>query len=697
MEERIGKTKYIFITLVLCIPLLFNFLNWNNWIIGLGFGLAYLIFYSFIFGSVFINKKGWQTIFGLLFLLSLVAVLGGGLIYLGWYNDYAFVILLFLIPALLMAFYYQIRPEEKFSLKKTVKKYLENFDQRREPKTNFLLEIAYLILASGCFYLLYLGQATKSIQAPWEVVSDKFFPLYFLATGCLLIYLFSCQRTKLPLLLLIIHSFLSTGVALIVYKIGYGFDPFIHQATEIIIAKTGQINPTPLYYLGQYAIVVFLNKLTTFDISLIDRVIVPVSFSIFIPTTIFYVFSYWMKKQYALVLALAALVIPYSKFIMTAPQNLANLFFALTIFLSLLYFRGEIKPAVIYLLVLATLAIHPLAGIPLLVTILLLNLFKLLYTSYSRYLSLYILAGLVFILFIPLAFIANGSQIETTPQFSLKDLKIFGWINQFDLNLDLAYLFNFNKIILAGLIITIGLIFIKKNKLLKNNAGYLMAAFVILADFFIVKYFLTFPNLRDYDQNDFTARLLLLVLYILLPFFLLGLYWLIVKFYEKDIFLKAFLIFILTGALTISFYLSYPRVNNYEPAKFFSVSASDIKAVNYIEHSADPEHIVLANQMVGAAAIKEFGFKKYYNNQFYYSMPMGNPRTFYEYYLDMIYEGAKKQTMEQAMAEANVSESYFVLNKYWRDSEKIAKLATESADKVIEIDNGEIWIFKYTK
>jgi len=291
---------------------------------------------------------------------------------------------------------------------------------------------------------------------------------------------------------------------------------------------------------------------------------------------------------------------------------------------------------------------------------------------------------------------ANGSTINLTlPDFKKADLQFFGWIDKFDLPLNLAYLFNLNKILLAALMIIIGLCFINKNKLLKNNAGYLMAAFVIFIDFLITKYFLSFPELGDDDRNDFITRLLTLTFYILLPFFLIGLYWLIKKIFAQDIYNKIFLVFSLAGVITISFYLSYPRLNQYEPAKFFSLSTSDLKAVNFIEQNANPKHIVLANQMIGAAAIKEFSFKNYYNNQFYYSMPMGTPRTFYEYFLEMIYQGAKRETMEKAMLEAGVDESYFVLNKYWNNSEKIAQAAMDSADKVYEIDNGKIWIIKY--
>ena len=697
MEEKISKAKYLTITLAVCLVLVFNFLRWKSETIGLFFGLAYLLFYGFVFGSIFVKKKGWEIIFGLVFLFSAISILGAVVIYFHQFNDYAFVVLMLLIPAFLMIPYYRLGFKEKFSIKKTLRKYLDKFDERREPKINGLLVIIYLALSAICFFLLYRGQTEESLQSHWRALSGFFFFFYFLATAVLLIYLFNSHRTKLPLTLLIIYFFLSSGVAALVYKIGFGFDPFIHEATEIIIAQTGGINPTPLYYLGQYALVIFLAKLTFIDLALINRLLVPVLFSLTLPAITFYVFGQWLKKNYALVLALAILTIPYSGFIMTAPQNLANLIFIITILLSLLYFKDQMPVSILYLLTLATLAIHPLAGIPLLITIALLNLFKLLYKSYIKYLSLYFLTALLFILFLPLAFLANGSGVNPAPSFQLSDLSWLGWTDKFDLALNLVYLIKLNKIILAGLIVATGLIYVARSRLLKNNAGYLIAALVIFADFIITKYFLTFSDLRSYDQHDFVNRLATLAFYVLLPFFLIGVYFMIKKFWNGDFYAKAFAVFILTGTLTASLYLSYPRLNQYEPAKFFSISSADIKAVNLIESTAEPDHVVLANQMVGAAAIKEFGFKKYYNKEFYYSMPMGSPRTFYDYYLAMIYEGATRKTMEQLMAQAGVDEAYFVLNSYWNNFEKITNQASESADKVYAVDDGKIYIFKYAK
>lgn len=698
MEEKISRGKYFVITIITCLAVIFNLLYWHNQIIGITFGLIYLIFYSFIIGSIFVKKPGWQIVLGLIFLLAVIAIITAGVIYLYKFNDYFFIFLILLIPALIVTPYYRLEVEEKFSLKRKIKDYLDKFDERREPKINGILVLAYLISAAGCFILLFLGQTTESIQSPWEVVSQRFFLGYFLATAILLTYLFNSYRTKLPLILIVIHTFLSSSVALIVYKIGYGFDPFIHQATEKIILQTGTITPKPLYYLGQYGIITFLQKLTTINISWLDRLLVPVLFAITIPTTIFYTFAFWFRKNYSLVLALLILAIPYTGFIMTAPQNLANLFFISALLLSLPYFRNQLKIGSLYLLALAAMAIHPIAGIPLVIIVMLFQLFKFMFhKSYFQCISLYFLTALVFIPFLPLAFIINGANINFAPDLRRADLQIIAWVNQFDLPLDLIYLINVNKIALAILIIIVGIIYISKNKLLKNNSAYLAAFLVIFSDFIIVKYFLNFSTLNEYDQGFFVSRLLLLSFYILLPFFLLGCYTMIRKIWKKDLFTKLFTIFILAGLITASLYLSYPRLNKYEPAKFFSLSMSDINAVNYIESTAQDNHIVLANQMVGVAAIKQFGFKKYYNNQFYYSMPMGDPKTFYDYYLEMIYEGAQKETMQKAMAEAGVNVAYFVLNKYWRNSEKIAAQAMQSADSVYYVDNDNIYIFKYIR
>ena len=76
-------------------------------------------------------------------------------------------------------------------------------------------------------------------------------------------------------------------------------------------------------------------------------------------------------------------------------------------------------------------------------------------------------------------------------------------------------------------------------------------------------------------------------------------------------------------------------------------------------------------------------------------MPMGDPRTFYDYYLEMLYQGAKNDTMQRLMAEAGVTEAYLVLNDYWDNSQGILAQASQSAAEIFEIDNGKVYIFRY--
>jgi len=129
--------------------------------------------------------------------------------------------------------------------------------------------------------------------------------------------------------------------------------------------------------------------------------------------------------------------------------------------------------------------------------------------------------------------------------------------------------------------------------------------------------------------------------------------------------------------------------------------------VHWIANDADSDYIVLANQQVSAAALREFGFKKYYKIQneidnrqstidiFYYPIPTGG--RLYQYYLDMVYKKPAKETMAEVMDFAGVRQSYFVLNKYWWAFPKILAEAKLEADSWTEIGQGEIYIFKYLK
>jgi hypothetical protein len=151
--------------------------------------------------------------------------------------------------------------------------------------------------------------------------------------------------------------------------------------------------------------------------------------------------------------------------------------------------------------------------------------------------------------------------------------------------------------------------------------------------------------------------------------------------------------------LSTSLYLSYPRFDKYHNSRGYSTGINDLKAVEYIEKNSKNDYIVLANQQVSAAALKNFGFSRYLKNKnneeiYFYPIPTGGE--LYRYYLEMVYEKPTKENMLKAMEFSKVSEAYFVLNKYWWAFPKILEEAKIEADQFTDI-NEEVYIFKYLK
>ena len=151
--------------------------------------------------------------------------------------------------------------------------------------------------------------------------------------------------------------------------------------------------------------------------------------------------------------------------------------------------------------------------------------------------------------------------------------------------------------------------------------------------------------------------------------------------------------------ISVSLYSSYPRYDHYFNSHGYSVCKSDLKAVSWINDNSQEDFIVLANQQTSVASLYSFGFKKYYQIDkeeiFYYPIPTGG--SLYQYYLDMVYEKPNKKTMDAAMNLTGVNIGYFVLNKYWWAFDKILAEAKLEANSWQEIDNGEVYVFKFRK
>ncbi len=578
---------------------------------------------------------------------------------------------------------------------------------------NLLLVACYLLLVLSLFYILFTSQTTESIISPWQVMPNYFFIVYGLATAVLVFTIlrinnapttYKLQATSL----IIIHYFLSFSIVLIIYKIGYGFDSFIHQATVDLINKTGSVEPKPFYYLGQYSLVVILHKITTLPLIWLDKLLAPLLAAIYLPITLWRVFKkLFADNKSSLLLILTVLILPFSFLIATTPQNFAYLLLLIIILLGLAC-KNIYDLIIIYVLALTAAVFQPIAGIPAI-------MFALLLTVYHSDVETQNLASLrkyfyslIFIISsiaLPLAFyLLNGNK--TIPPFVKGGLGEFmnGVLptltvpSQENFILNFIYLYGFNLKIIIGVITITGLIIAYRHRReCKIFFIYLIMSLSLGISYLLVK-ILPFSFLIDYEKNNYSDRILLISIFFLAPFILTALYGFIHRTLKQKNSVKIPLLLFMVILITASLYLSYPRFDRYFNSRGYSVGQSDIDAARRIEKNSEQDYIVLANQQVSAAALREFGFKKYYETDskskiFYYPIPTGGP--LYQYYLDMVYKKPSRRTMLAAMELTGVNEGYFVLNKYWWAFPKILEEAKLEADSWEEIYGGEVYIFKY--
>jgi len=559
------------------------------------------------------------------------------------------------------------------------------------------LIIIYFAIIAACFSLLAAYASAAALISPWLKVPYYFFAFYAISTALLLYIIAQPIKDNSKLWLIRLHYFLAFGVAIIVYKIGYGFDPFIHQATMELIDKQGYVLPKPLYYLGQYSLIIILHKFTGLSIYFLNKILVPLAAALFIPGALAAFLKTKNKNSGSAITILALLALPFNLFILSTPQNLTYVWLILLIFYSLAdHLRG--LPLILSL---ATLAIHPLTGIPALCFVIWKKISeqkKQLKSSKRKLIN--ILMWLVTALSLPLSFtIVTGQSwqdisLSWNSLLSIFNFKIINTnVSNVILNL-LALLSNCWLIIFIILALSGLFIWFKNNRheasLIIKIASALLVGFLLSAS-------LSFNFLIDYERNDYIFRLPILIGLFVLPAIVIVLNKLVTKFLNGS---KMGLIgswLFVTILITASLYLSYPRLDDYENAHGYSVSKTDILAVRSIAAQTNKPYIVLANQQTSVASLKELGFNHYLKvgsqQIFFYPIPTGGQ--LYQYYLEMVNKNPDRATMVKAMDLTGVKESYLVVSKYWQASSRIIAEAKLSANSYWEINNGDIYIFKF--
>lgn len=557
--------------------------------------------------------------------------------------------------------------------------------------------IIYLLIVSQGFIILLKNASADALISPWTVVPKSFFIIFFIASFWLFYVLKRNIQKNIKINLLRLHYLLAFSVAVIIYKIGYGFDPFIHQATMELIDKKGFVSPKPFYYLGEYSLIVIIHKLSGISIYLLNKFLIPFLAAVFLPGAIYKFLNEHGSLKRSYLITLSVLALPLNLFILSTPQNLSYLWLLLLIIYSFTNSNYYLK----IILALATVAIHPLSGLP--------ALFFVFWLELARrkekinifwYKLINIGTWIACTLSLPLsfAFINNGTWRQLS--FSWQNLtSIFKLVseptNRDNVILNFVYLISNNWLIIFIAVIIFGwLIWFKKNRqeawLLAKISSALLIGFILSSS-------LSFAFLINYERTNYSARLPILMGLFMIPTVLIFLDYLAGKVWRGDKIQIISSWILISIILTTSIYLSYPRLDAYNNSKGFSVSKQDVEAVESIDKQTSKKYIVLANQQTSVAALKELGFDHYFKSEageiFFYPIPTGGP--LYEYYLKMVNENPSIKTMHEAMDLTGVKEAYFIVNKYWTFSNRLIASAKLQADNFWTIDNGDIYIFKY--
>ncbi len=569
-------------------------------------------------------------------------------------------------------------------------------DEKQENKTkikNKLIFTLFLIFYLISTAILIISQSDQALISPWQVVPTYFFVFLILTIFLALLYLKNYRNSIYQKVCLFLIYLLSFSVALIVYKVGYGYDPFVHQANINHIIENGFILPKNLFYIGQYNLIIAFNQFFALPIEISNKIIVPLFAAIFVPL----LSLEFLKKNIKLpevkanlyLTVALSLMLGFSIFIVSTPQNLAYIFLLATIVFNL---NKQVLP---YGLAssLATFFIHPIAGIPaLLFTGIYIAKIIIKKKKYQK-----IIANLIYLLtifLIPFSLVI-GAKANFNWQINF-NFPSFFYLNQENIFLNFIYFFINNYFWFLLLFIITTLIYLIKspyfNKIIPSIK---MSVALLIATFF--SFFLNWQELINYEQSDYANRFLIISLLFLLPLVWLFLLKIIEKL--KNLSKTKQIVFLLFFSLLITFslYGSYPREDNYHNSRGYSLSKNDLKVVDIIDNWTDEDYIVLANQQIGVAALKEKGYDNYltsdYGPIYFYSIPTGGK--LYSHYLEMVYDEASKENMRKAMDLVEVDHGFLVINKYWWASERIIKEAQLSANDYRQINGGGIIIFKY--
>lgn len=530
------------------------------------------------------------------------------------------------------------------------------------------------------------GATLDSVRTAWPLLSPGTLAAIACAWAACALSIWVTRSKALPVFLSAIALGATTFVVPILYRIGFGFDGFLHVAAEKVILSSGTLSPKPFYYIGQYVFTTWISRILDLPITSIDRWLVPVAAVIILPLAV----SALIRSEKDRWLAFLLCLIPLSPFIATTPQSFAYIFGLAALFLAMRRTETTVHPLIPIVFAAWSIAIHPLAGIPFFFVVLALLIGTTVTASRLRLIPA-IFFTLCSAIAIPIAFFLLSLLGKTPITWHMQTLfqaetwntlwnGLLPWLgNRFVVWPAWASLVD--QALPALLIVSAAAAYVISSSSIRRHVLLLgISAIALMISSVVLQHIGDFSFLIIYERSSYADRLWFIGLLCLIPAALPFLQHLCQQLTRTTplLSLSGFLFFItVASALSMN---ALPRNDAVVVGHGWSVGQADIQAVKLIDRDAGATpYTVLANQSVSAAAISQFGFKRYQGDTFFYPIPTGGP--LYDVFLRSTYGEPKLDTIREAGALGGSRFVYVVLNDYWWKAESSSELFSAIANQ----------------
>jgi hypothetical protein len=134
-----------------------------------------------------------------------------------------------------------------------------------------IVAVLTALISSG-FILTYVQRlaTTEAIRTPWAILPQGILLAFACLFGAGWLAGWRGRSTHLTWILVSVFFGVVALFAPLFYPLGFGFDGFLHRASETILFQTGSLQPKPFYYIGQYTFVTWLARTLTLSVREVD-------------------------------------------------------------------------------------------------------------------------------------------------------------------------------------------------------------------------------------------------------------------------------------------------------------------------------------------------------------------------------------------------------------------------------------------